>query len=258
VNRLVSPPAEVNVVWFDEVDSTNAVAERLVEAWIAGEEKRLPETVIVAGRQSAGRGRGGHGWVSPVGGLYATWLAWLRQEMLRTLAMAAGVSLAAAVEELIPEVKIDLKWPNDLLVGGRKLGGVLCASSGGGEAVLVTVGFGINVGADPVLDRGDPTGPVSLRSLGFLGPASEAIWSLVAGFVVRIHSALEDSLRTRGQWEARSVHRPGELLRLRLETGVIEGQFIGFGSDGELELDVEGKVRRFSTGEILGGKGTGG
>jgi BirA family biotin operon repressor/biotin-[acetyl-CoA-carboxylase] ligase len=258
VNRLVPTSPEVNVVWFDEVDSTNAVAERLVEEWFAGEERQLPETVIVAGRQFAGRGRGGHRWVSPEGGLYATWIAGLLLGTLKAVPMAAGVSLAAAVEELMAGVRVRLKWPNDLLVDGRKLGGVLATSSSGGEAALAIVGFGINVGADPVLDPGDPAGPVSLHSLGLIGPASDAIWSLVHGFLVRIHPALEDSLSTRGQWEARSVHRPGELLRLRLETGVIEGRFVGFGSDGELELDVDGKLRRFSSGALLTGKGTGG
>jgi BirA family biotin operon repressor/biotin-[acetyl-CoA-carboxylase] ligase len=258
VNRFMPTSTEVNVVWFDEVDSTNAVAERLVEEWLAGEEKRLPETVIVAGRQSAGRGRGGHRWVSPVGGLYATWLAWLPLGTLRAVPMAAGVSLAAAVEELLAGIRVSLKWPNDLLVDGRKLGGVLATSTSGGETALAIVGLGINVGADPVLDSGDPTGPVSLHSLGLIGPASDAIWSLVHGFVVRIHSALEDSLSTRGQWEARSVHQPGELLHLRFETDVIEGRFVGFGTDAELELEVDGKLRRFSSGELLTGKGTGG
>jgi BirA family biotin operon repressor/biotin-[acetyl-CoA-carboxylase] ligase len=258
VNPLVPTSTQVNVVWFDEVDSTNAVAERLVEEWMAGEEKQLPETVIVAGRQTAGKGRGGNRWVSPAGGLYATWLARLPIRTLRAVPMAVGVTLAAAVEELIAGVRVSLKWPNDLLVEGRKLGGVLATSSSGGEAAMAIVGFGINVGADPVLDPGDRKGPVSLQSLGLIGPVSDAIWSLVHGFVVRIHSALEDSLSTRGQWEARSVHRPGELLQLRLETGVIEGRFLGFGSDGELELEVDGKLHRFSSGELPIGKGTGG
>ena len=49
----------------------------MVESWLAAEEDRLPETLVVAQRQSAGRGRGSHDWQSPAGGLYATWLAWL-------------------------------------------------------------------------------------------------------------------------------------------------------------------------------------
>ena len=77
MNRVVPHLASANVIWLDDVDSTNAVAERLTDSWLAVEEDRFPETLLVARRQSAGRGRGGHGWVSPPGGLYATWLAWL-------------------------------------------------------------------------------------------------------------------------------------------------------------------------------------
>ncbi len=258
MNRVVPQLASANVIWLDDVDSTNAVAERLAESWLAVEEDRFPETLLVARRQSAGRGRGGHGWESPPGGLYATWLAWLPVQALPMLPMAVGVSLAAAVEELVPTVCVGVKWPNDLMVGGRKLGGVLCASRSNGEAAWVTVGFGINVGADPVLPPDDRSRPVSLGVLGFAGDADEGIWSLVAGFLARIHPALADPQGTRGNWVARSIHRVGEKIRLRLHSGVVEGRFVGFGQDGELELEVGGKRGRFSTGELLVDKEPGG
>jgi len=258
VNRVVHAPALANVIWLDDCDSTNAVAGRLLESWLVAEEDRLPETLLVAQRQSAGRGRGSHGWQSPAGGLYATWLAWLPVRTLPILPMAVGVSLAAAVEELLPGVRVDLKWPNDLLVSGRKLGGVLSASRTDGEAAWVSVGFGVNVGADPVLPGGDRTKPVSLAALGYAGDAGEGIWSLVAGFLARIHSALEDPGGSRAEWVARSIHRAGEMMRLRLPSGAVEGRFVGFGEEGELKLEVGGNVSRFSTGELLGEKKPGG
>ena len=85
------------------------------------------------------------------------------------LPLAVGVSLAEAVEELVPTACVGLKWPNDLVVGGRKLGGVLCASRSNGEAAWVPVGFGINVGADPVLPPDDRTG--RSRSAAWAGRA---------------------------------------------------------------------------------------
>jgi BirA family biotin operon repressor/biotin-[acetyl-CoA-carboxylase] ligase len=258
VNRVLPAPAPANVIWLDDCDSTNAVAERLVDSWLAGEEDRLPETLVVAQSQSAGRGRGSHGWQSPAGGLYATWLAWLPVRALALLPMAVGVSLAAAVEELLPGVRVQLKWPNDLLVGGRKLGGVLCASRSAGEAAWVSVGFGINIGADPVLPSGDRTKPISLASLGFAGDAPEGIWSVIAGFLARIHPTLEDRMGSRAEWVARSMHRAGETMRLRVPSGGVEGRFVGFGEEGELELEVGGKVTRFSAGELLAEKEPGG
>jgi BirA family biotin operon repressor/biotin-[acetyl-CoA-carboxylase] ligase len=258
VNRVLQAATPANVIWLDDCDSTNAVAARLVESWLGAEEDRLPETLLVARHQSAGRGRSSHGWKSPVGGLYATWLAWLPVRMLATLPMAVGVSLGAAVEELVPGVRVELKWPNDLLVGGHKLGGVLSAGRSDGEASWVSVGFGINIGPVPVLAPGDRTKPVSLTSLGFPGDATEGIWSLVAGFLGRVHPALEDPEGSRAEWVARSVHRAGETMHLRVPSGAVEGRFVGFGEEGELEIEVGGKVARFSTGELLTEKDPGG
>jgi BirA family biotin operon repressor/biotin-[acetyl-CoA-carboxylase] ligase len=258
VSKVVAPLARANVIWLDVVDSTNAVADRLAESWLAQEEGRLPETLLVAQCQSAGRGRGAHAWESPEGGLYATWLAWLPLKALPTLPMAMGLTLAEAVEELVPTVHVGLKWPNDLLVGGRKLGGVLSSSRTNGDAAWVTAGFGINVAAAPALAPEDRTTVVSLGALGFAGDSAEGIWSLVTGFLARIHKALADPQSTRAQWVARSVHRVGKTLRLRLPNGLVEGRFVGFGRDGEIELEVAGKLNRYADGELLGEKEPGG
>lgn len=135
----VPPVPRANVIWVDDLDSTAAFAERLMEAWLGNEEEQLPETLLVAARQGAGRGRGTHTWASPPGGLYANWLAWLPPAELAVLPMAVGVTLATAVEALWPASKVDLKWPNDLLVSGGKLGGILCQSRGSGDLLWASV-----------------------------------------------------------------------------------------------------------------------
>ncbi|OYW06488.1 MAG: biotin--[acetyl-CoA-carboxylase] ligase [Acidobacteria bacterium 37-71-11] len=255
---LLSPPPPANVVWFDELDSTASFAERLMEFWPTADAEPLPETLVLAGRQSVGRGRGGNRWESPAGGLYANWLGPIPVAALALLPIAAGVVLAEAVEELIPGVAVGLKWPNDLQVRGRKLGGVLCRSRGGGDSVWATVGFGINVAISPELDAGDPVRPVSLAALGFSGDAGDAIRVIASRFLTRIRAALSLSEGTRVEWEARSVHRRGDAVRLQLETSVVEGRFAGMGGDGRLELAVAGEVRRFSVGEILSDEAPGG
>jgi biotin-(acetyl-CoA carboxylase) ligase len=81
-------------VWFDEVDSTNLVAARLVASWGEDDEgARLADTLVLAGRQSGGRGRGGKVWVSPAGGLYASWLGWLPVASLEAVPLGAAVCL---------------------------------------------------------------------------------------------------------------------------------------------------------------------
>ena len=251
MTRLVPLPAPINVVWFDTVDSTNAVAERIVDAWLAAEEDRLAETVVVARRQTRGRGRGGHAWESPPGGLYATWLAWLPVRSLAAVPMIVGVSLADAVEELVPGARVGLKWPNDLQVDGRKLGGVLCTSHSDADAAWVAAGFGVNVDAAPSLPGDARPAPASLRALGFSGEADDAVWAIVSGFLRRVHPAIEGLEGTRARWAARSIHRVGERLRLRLDARVVEGRLVGFGPAGELELEVAGELQRFSAGELV-------
>ena len=251
MTRLLFPGTRANVVWFDDLDSTAAFADRLVNAWLSADEEPLAETLLVAERQFAGRGRGGHVWESPDGGLYANWLAWLPAAALSAVPMAVGVTLASIVEAACPEARVGLKWPNDLLVTGRKLGGILCQSRGPGDPMWVSVGFGINLTATPVLAAGDDVQAVSLRDLGWAGDTREGSWALAEAFLAGIHGALDDPETTRTQWARRTVHRIGDRILLRLREANVEGRFAGFDQDGLLELDVAGQVRRFSAGEIL-------
>lgn len=252
---LIAGRPAVNVVRLDVVDSTNAWAERLMAAWSdVEEEARLPETLLLAGRQSAGRGRGGNAWTSPPGGLYATWLTWHRVEQLSLLPLAVGACLAITVEDLLPGVAVGLKWPNDLVVGGKKLGGVLCQSRVVGGEAWVAVGFGVNVETSPVLAAEAP-GSASLCSLGWGGEIEEAAWRIAAGFLARIHATLQEGEATRDAWAARSTHVAGEVLRVRLVAGEVVGAFRGFDREGHLLLEVDGVVRTVSAGEVVQGTG---
>jgi BirA family biotin operon repressor/biotin-[acetyl-CoA-carboxylase] ligase len=134
------------VVARARVTSTNDVAARLREQ---GSPDRV---VVVADAQTRGRGRGGARFESPAGGLYASLLVAAPAEALPgPLVAAAGVALAEAVEGVAPGVVARLKWPNDLLAGGRKAGGILVEAASGsrGEGAPVIVGIGVNLAAVP-------------------------------------------------------------------------------------------------------------
>ena len=256
---MTAPSApQANVVWLDDLDSTAALAERLMGSWLEKEEEQLPETLLVAGRQHAGRGRGENGWASPPGGLYANWLAWVPTRELAIVPIAVGVTLAAAVEALWPAATVGLKWPNDLVVEGGKLGGILCQSRGSGELVWVSVGFGINLASDPVLAADRDARAVSLRGLGWQGEAHKGIQALIDAFLRNVHPALANPKGTRRQWVARSIHRSGDPIRLRLADGVVEGRFAGFDRDCRLGLEMNGNVHYYSVGKVLFGGGSGG
>jgi BirA family biotin operon repressor/biotin-[acetyl-CoA-carboxylase] ligase len=128
------------VLWYAEVGSTNDVAATLADR---GE----PEgTVIIADTQSAGRGRHGRSWASPPGaGLYMSIVIRPAPHAVSLLTIGAGVALADGIQAATG-LHPDLKWPNDVYIGGRKLAGILAeagTSKDGGPHVVL--GCGINL-----------------------------------------------------------------------------------------------------------------
>lgn len=110
-------------------------------------------TAVVAGEQTGGRGSRGRDWRSPPGGLWLSALFRPRAAAgVELFGLRIGLAVAEAVEALGPGVKVDIKWPNDLMVGDRKLGGILCEARWQGESLAwVAAGVGINV-ANPIPD----------------------------------------------------------------------------------------------------------
>jgi BirA family biotin operon repressor/biotin-[acetyl-CoA-carboxylase] ligase len=130
---------------LDVVASTQDEAHRLAAAGApAG-------TAVVAARQTAGRGSRGRSWESPPGGL---WLSLISRPPTGTgadlLSLRAGLGAAAALEGIRGLPTVELKWPNDVLLQGRKVGGILCEARWQGDALAwVAVGVGLNVQNPP-------------------------------------------------------------------------------------------------------------
>lgn len=259
MKRLIEPYPAANVVWLDTIDSTNALAGRLMAGWAeVAEDERLSDTMLISNAQSAGRGQGANRWESPPGGVYATWLGWIPALRLPLVPIASGVALAAAIERTVPGVVVGLRWPNDLLVGGGKLGGILCHARVCGEDAWAMVGFGINAEVAPPLPAGVRNHSVALAGLGWRGNAEEAARVLAAAFLADFAKALAAPETTVASWRRRSVHTAGEVLRVRYGDAELEGSFVGLGDDGQLLLKVAGRVRHVSAGELVAGPDPGG
>jgi BirA family biotin operon repressor/biotin-[acetyl-CoA-carboxylase] ligase len=130
----------MRVHYFERVSSTMDLLHELAGSGAdAG-------TAVLAGEQLQGRGSRGRIWDSPPGGVWLSVLFRPRVvEGMEVVSLRAGLAVAEAVQPLIPE-PLQLKWPNDVMLGGRKVGGVLCEARWQGEVLSwVAVGVGMNV-----------------------------------------------------------------------------------------------------------------
>jgi BirA family biotin operon repressor/biotin-[acetyl-CoA-carboxylase] ligase len=224
--------------------STNDEAGRLARAGAKH------GTLVIAERQTAGRGRDGRVWQSPPGGLYMS--AVLRPPMsvvdVPPMTLAIGIGLCEAVREL--GAPAALKWPNDVLVDDRKLAGVLVeAQSQGGKLEAAIVGIGINLTgelAEPVAETGitlaEAAGTVIDRD-AFL----ERMLAHVERWVDRYVSVgIEPIIPA---WQERMA--VGLTARATVDGAPCVGAVAGLDADGALLLrDAAGKVHRVRSGDV--------
>ncbi|MBE3597331.1 MAG: biotin--[acetyl-CoA-carboxylase] ligase [Limnochordaceae bacterium] len=251
---MALPPslAGLPVHFFPVVGSTNDEARRLAEAGgPAG-------TVVVADRQTSGRGRRGRTWVSPPGGLYFSVLVrpQLEPRHVSLLSLASAVAVTRAVQSALPGAGARVKWPNDVIAGGRKLAGILAELSADQETVrFAVIGIGINV-ETPELDPAPAAGglpPIGLRQLGWTQPRAEvlgrvlaALHRLLGGFEPRQlpAAALVAEASSLLAWK-------GEEVEVQTPSGSWRGRLAGLAGDGALVLERAGGVRqRLYAGDV--------
>ncbi|TVQ56105.1 MAG: biotin--[acetyl-CoA-carboxylase] ligase [Rhodobacteraceae bacterium] len=244
----LSWPAGVGLVALDEVDSTNEEARRRGDAGVEG------PLWIMARRQTAARGRRGRGWSAPEGNLSATCL--LRPEIrvaeAALLSFAACLAVAEFFESASPGANVSLKWPNDVLLNGRKAAGVLLESAGGGGRLdWLAVGVGVNLAHHPAAEEG-AWPPTSVRAEAGLAPTPEAALERIAARFAH----WSDVLAARGfaplrdAWLARAA-RLGEKIEARLPRETVTGVFADLDSTGALVLSTAAGPRRIQAADVF-------
>jgi BirA family biotin operon repressor/biotin-[acetyl-CoA-carboxylase] ligase len=230
---------------FDEVESTNSVLRDLARSGAA------EGTVVLAEAQSGGRGRRGQPWFSPAGvNLYASVLVRERMKIEEAGPFSFAVSLA--VSEAIKDLGLSpaIKWPNDVLIGGKKVAGALMEFASRGAAVAYMVlGAGVNVNVDEA------------RLHAALGPAGVAATSVAAAlgqpvdrsvFTAAYLNHLEAWLlqyRLAGPaplvaaWRQRDV-LTGRRVEVRSPTEAIGGRVLGIDDQGHLLVRTASGDRR--------------
>jgi BirA family biotin operon repressor/biotin-[acetyl-CoA-carboxylase] ligase len=173
---------------------------------------RAEGDVVVAWRQTSGRGRDGRTWADTgLGGVAVTAVAAVHGPWI---ALAAGVAAAEAIERVAPSIAVGLKWPNDLMIAGRKVGGVLIERDG--DASLI--GIGINV-SQPSFD-----GELATRatSLAIAGACVDRLVLLEALLPRLDHWLAAGESPTIGAFQQRDMLR-GRVVRLSAAGAIVEG-----------------------------------
>jgi BirA family biotin operon repressor/biotin-[acetyl-CoA-carboxylase] ligase len=240
-------PALPSIEWHDAVVSTS---DRLKALARGG----APEwTVVAADRQTGGRGREGRAWASPPGGLYLSVLLRPRREVASRLPLAAGVAVAEAARE--HGVEAQLKWPNDVLVGGRKLAGILAEAASGADGVeWVALGIGVNVAADEgALPEGLRGVTASLAGESGRAPRTVSVAAAVLSRLAVWYDALDASpVRVVAAWRERAVAWWGERVDVRAGNETLAGRLVGIDDEGCLVVVTDGgQMRRVLSGEVL-------
>ncbi len=235
------------LVALDRIDSTNEEAHRRARSG-------APEGTLVWSReQTSGRGRRGRAWSSPPGNLYASLL--LRPAVPPAQAAQLGFVAAIAMAETLcaclpAEREVRCKWPNDLLIDGAKVAGILPEAEAAGRRIeALVLGMGINLASHPA---DTPYRATSLRAAG----SKIAIETLLESLACQVHlwyrrwqEAGFAPIRARWLDFAAGL---GQEVEVRLEAGTLKGRFAALDATGALDLELAGGDHRLvSAGDVF-------
>jgi BirA family biotin operon repressor/biotin-[acetyl-CoA-carboxylase] ligase len=237
--------------YFTELDSTNSHARRLAE------QRAQEGEVVIAESQTHGRGRLGRRWVSPpYVNLYLSVI--LRPTLppidAPQITLMAAVALADALAAFIPVLPA-IKWPNDILAGGKKVAGVLTESACHGERIdFVILGIGVNINY-PVESMPDAIQKRATSMISFTGTnvSRESVVRRLIQDLDRCYGELEElGFQTVApRWEARFELR-GKKVRVEMTDRIIIGTARGIDRDGALLVeDGRGEVQRVVAGDVV-------
>ena len=247
-------PPGWRVMGFESLDSTNAALKRIVE-----QEGDVHEGLMVwAGTQTAGRGRQGRVWQSPKGNVYVSILIEAPQATAR--APEVGFIAAVAVRETVLELprhkagdpQVSCKWPNDVLIEGEKVAGILPELSADDQKRnWIVLGIGINLNAVQLDPSAYP--PTALSVHGIDTTPAHVLTVLTRSLFKWLTVWREqDFAAIRAQWTDCGP-KLGQNVAVGLAEGAVSGEFVGLDEDGALLLETRKGRRRIVAGDILFG-----
>jgi len=230
----------LSIVELAEVVSTND--------WLLARPGLADSSWVVAAIQTGGRGRRGRTWVSQPGNMFASVTTTLQpgEGPPQQLSFVAAVALARALDVWVTPARLTLKWPNDLLLDGVKLSGILLERHGDGTVI----GFGVNL-VDHPIDTDRPA--LSLQAAGIVPPSPPALCAALADSFADVRKLWREAgfAPVREAWLARASGL-GRPIEARLGNGTVAGRFETLDTDGALLLRLDdGGLRAIHAGEVF-------
>lgn len=227
-----------------EVESTNDEALRLSQKMDVQQK-----AVVTAIKQTKGRGRRGRDWASLEGNLFMSLVISAELKDLGKIVLLSSLSLHRTIKSLCDKInaKVELKWPNDVLINGQKVSGMLL-EKGAGEYLII--GIGVNIVAVPKLE-GLIYPAISLKKIGIMTDRESFLQKYLA-----IFDEMADTWRHEGFEKIRkewlnSVKGLGDIISVMNSNTIIKGVFDGVDENGSLLLEVDGKITKILAGDVF-------
>jgi BirA family biotin operon repressor/biotin-[acetyl-CoA-carboxylase] ligase len=236
-----------DIILLEEVSSTNDVLRGLVEE--AEEKKGVKEgLVVIAACQTQGRGRHGRGWISPRGGAWFSIL--LRPDMKPEeggrLSILIGVAVAESLKRWL-DLPIGVKWPNDLVLNQRKLGGILIESKVEDRMRWAIAGVGVNVNNSPDLNTA-----ISLKEEIKREIPLEDFFAVVLGGIEREYKTLKEEGfdPIRKKWQ--ELSKLQDQVKIHYKGRVFQAHVLGLSSRGELIVRTDDRIEFIGDATVKG------
>ncbi|MCK4226079.1 biotin--[acetyl-CoA-carboxylase] ligase [candidate division WOR-3 bacterium] len=224
-----------NIIKLKEVDSTNE--------WIKRNREKLSDfDGVMASIQTAGKGRGSNTWSSPPGGLWLSIMIKEFSDSKGALSLLTSVSIAEALEN--QELYVELKWPNDIVVSSRKLGGILIEGINGG--FIIGIGLNLNVELsefpDSLKDKITTAREIRRRDL----PIDDIAIEIMSG----IRNGIDELDRIYARYLGLNQDI-GRMVRIISPKETFNGRVIGIQIDGGIRIRNRGVERTFYSGSLI-------
>ncbi|WP_265017366.1 biotin--[acetyl-CoA-carboxylase] ligase [Wolbachia endosymbiont (group A) of Epistrophe grossularia] len=233
-------PKGFHIHHYKEVSSTNEEALDLIDKGISN------ETVIIADKQTEGRGRTGKSWISPEGNLYASLI--INQETdvskLTELTFVTALAVGNTLLSFISDSNVQHKWPNDILIDGKKISGILLEKRS--DSNWLIIGIGINVNHAPL------PGTTCISNYGESVSNMDLLKELIINFNKLRKQWLFDGFYAIREMWLKKAFKMNEQISVKLADKLYEGIFADIDKSGKLVLQQkDGSLIYFDAGELF-------